>query len=245
MSTLATVPPALRPAADWPMLTVVVALGLAALMAGTLGIAVVRRKGKCWLINPAPSPKWSFESWATHLTAIGAVLGTVLGSASLPESPTQIDKESLVGLSLLFGALVVVAPFIFEAIRRPVAPTSGEGGGSGFVGVLLLSCAITFGAVFGEIFTLGLAAWELTGGDAGGVAIEVGLGLLSILALYYVAVTAWEAAMTDWSSEAQKQTSTFGKGALEPAAALAGRIGEDEQPVRARAIQPRASWSLP
>src|ERR1700730_2122132 len=148
----ATVSPALQPSADWPLLIVIIGFGSAALFFGGLATAIARKKGLSWLGKPAPPPKWSFESWATHLTAVGALLGTVLGSASLPETPTQIDKTSLVALSLLFGALVVVAPFVFEAIQRPTPPTSAESeGGSGFVGVLLLSCAITFGAVIGEI----------------------------------------------------------------------------------------------
>ncbi|HEY4897892.1 MAG TPA: hypothetical protein VII01_17620, partial [Solirubrobacteraceae bacterium] len=187
----ATVSPALQPSADWPLLIVIIGFGSAALFFGGLATAVASKKGLSWLGNSAPSPKWSFESWATHLTAVGALLGTVLGTASLPETPTQIDKTSLVALSLLFGALVVVAPFVFEAIQRPTQPTSAESeGGSGFVGVLLLSCAITFGAVIGEIVTLGLASWEITGGGGGGVLIEIGLGVLFVLAVYYVTVTA-------------------------------------------------------
>lgn len=250
MSTVATAASALRPAADWPLLIVLVALGSTALLFAALASAVAKRAEVKWLTSPAPSPKLSFESWATHLTAVGAVLGTALGTASLPESPTQIDRESLVALSLLFGGLVVVAPFIFEAVRRrPVTPAPAEGAGesSGFVGVLLLACAITFGAVFGELFTLGLAAWELTGGDLGGVLIEVGLGALSALALNYVAITAWEAAMADWKPQAQQQTSTPGAGAPETATAVAERavLEGTQEVVSRKAVPTRRYWSLP
>lgn len=248
----ATVSPALQPSADWPLLIVIIGSGCAALFFGGLATAVASKKGLSWLGNPAPSPKWSFESWATHLTAVGALLGTVLGTASLPETPTQIDKTSLVALSLLFGALVVVAPFVFEAIQRPTPATSAESeGGSGFVGVLLLSCAITFGAVIGEIVTLGLASWEITGGGDGGVLIEIGLGVLFVLAVYYVTVTACNAAMTDWQARAKASAPAPAAGAPELAATLTSRglgvLGEEALNVTVvpPATQPRSSWSLP
>jgi hypothetical protein len=247
----ATVSPALQPSADWPLLIVIIGFGSAALFFGGLATAVASKKGLSWLGKSAPSPKWSFESWATHLTAVGALLGTVLGTASLPETPTQIDKTSLVALSLLFGALVVVAPFVFEAIQRPTQPTSAESeGGSGFVGVLLLSCAITFGAVIGEIVTLGLASWEITGGGAGGVLIEIGLGVLFVLAVYYVTVTACNAAMTDWQTQAKASVSAPAAGAPELAATLARRgLGVREEALEVMVVPPvtqaRSSWSLP
>jgi hypothetical protein len=248
----ATVNPALQPSADWPLLIVIIGFGSAALFFGGLATAVVRKKkGLAWLAKPAPPPKWSFESWATHLTAVGALLGTVLGTASLPETPTQIDKTSLVALSLLFGALVVVAPFVFEAIQRPTQPTSAESeGGSGFVCVLLLSCAITSGAVIGEIVTLGLASWEITGGGAGGVLIEIGLGVLFVLAVYYVTVTACNAAMTDWQAQAKASAPAPAIGAPGLAATLARRgLGVDEEALNVMVVppatQPRSSWSLP
>jgi hypothetical protein len=132
------------------------------------------------LVASAPPPKWSVESWATHLTAVGALVGTVLGSASLPEVPRQIDKNSLVALSLLFGALVVVAPFVFQAVQSPRVSANApeEEGGNGYTWVLLVSCWLTLGAVFGQLATLGLATWEIAGGSGGGVAIEIALGAL-------------------------------------------------------------------
>ncbi|HEY1833396.1 MAG TPA: hypothetical protein VGG08_03080 [Solirubrobacteraceae bacterium] len=198
--------PALQPSASWPALIVGVSLGLALLLIAIVALSVGRIKGWQRLGEPAPPPQWSFESWATHLTAVGAVLGTVLGSASLPATPRQIDKTSLVSLSLLFGALVVVAPFVFQAIQSPRAskPAGGDER-SGYTWVLLLSCALTLGAVLGELATLGLAAWEITGGNKGGLAIESALGLLAALALYYLLVTAWKAASTNWEEELEKR----------------------------------------
>jgi hypothetical protein len=243
----ATVSAALQPSANWPLAIVATALGFTMLVAAGLMAAVASAKTWHWLKNPAPSPKWSFGSWATHLTAVGALLGTVLGSASLPKTPKQIDKTSLVALSLLFGAVVVIAPFVFEAVRRPAAtsPKQGEGG-TGFVWVLLLSCALTLGAVIGEITTLGLAAWEITGGGASGVLLEVGLGILGVLALYYVSVTALEAALTDWMAAAQLVQERPAAGAPTATRAASPRpAGGDVGEIPLSVTRPPQSWSLP
>jgi hypothetical protein len=78
------------------------------------------------LTKAAPGPKWDFgTSWATNLTALGATLGTVLAAATLPAIPSQIDKETLVRLNLGFGLLVVAAPFLYHAIRKPARTLLG------------------------------------------------------------------------------------------------------------------------
>jgi hypothetical protein len=78
------------------------------------------------------------------------------------------------------------------------------------------------------------------------VLIEIGLGVLIVLALNYVAITAWEAAMADWKPPAQQQTPTPGAGAPEAAAAVAPRaVVGGEQQVSPGATQMRRYWSLP
>lgn len=227
----------LKPAAEWPVVIVATSAGLAVLLLIALVAAVIAEATFSRLTYEVPSPKWSFDSWALHLTAVGGVLGTALGLGALPETPAQIDKESVVALSLLFGGLVVAAPFICEAVRRPRAPGGGGEAAAGYVGVMLFTCAIVFCGAFGELFTLGLVTWELTGGDAGGVAIEVGLGLLSLLAFYYVGVSAWEAALIEWQPAAA------------PLAQLHGFAELHEHDLPAEPQQAptplRASWSLP
>jgi hypothetical protein len=244
------VTPALQPSASWPSLIVGVSLGLALLLTAVIAVIAGARKGWERLTDAAPPPQWSFESWATHLTTVGAVLGTVLGSASLPSTPRQIDKTSLVSLSVLFGALVVIAPFVFQAIQRPGSwGSSGNDERSGYTWVLLLSCGLTLGAVLGELATLGLATWEITGGDNGGKAIEFGLGLLT--ALYYMLLTAWKAATTDWKSQAEKSKESS-KTAMQQIVsdAASAQIGADGRVegsvVVVQAAEPaRASWTLP
>jgi hypothetical protein len=211
-------------AADWPVVIIAISLGLGvASLAVLIALVIKTTGGSAWLEHRAPSAKWSFESWALHLTGIGGILGTVLGAVALPEAPTQIDKESVVALSLLFGGSVVVAPFLYEAIRRwPKVPVGSTEEGTGFIVVMLISCAIVLFGAFGELFTLGLVGWELTGGNAGGIICEALLGLLSLFAIYYVVVTAYEAATLEWK----------------PSAAESGTPA-------VRAIARRDSWSLP
>jgi hypothetical protein len=211
-------------AAEWPVVIIATSLGVGALLLAVLIMLVIKRtRGTAWLGHSAPSAKWSFESWALHLTGIGGILGTVLGAVALPEAPMQIDKESVVALSLLFGGSVVVAPFLYEAIRRwPKVPAQSAEEGTGFIVVMLASCAIVLFGAFGELFTLGLVGWELTDGNTGGILCEILLGLLSLFAFYYVAVTAYEAAMTEWKAPA-------------PAPVIPA----------AREIARRDSWSLP
>jgi hypothetical protein len=252
-----TVTPALQPAADWPLVIVIAAMGLGLLMFLVIvGDVTLRGDGSkagrkddsqggrlSWLGGPAPSPKWGLESWASHLTAAGGILGTVLGSASLPETPTQIDKSSVTALSLAFAALVVVAPFVFEAVQRPVVKSVSEGeeeGGWGFTGVLVLTCAITFGAVVGELFTLGLVSWELTGGEGWVWPIEASLLVLALLGAYYVYVTTRRVAVTNFKAEGQaKAQVSF------TAHATATDFDDSAPPAQVLTVPTRASWSLP
>jgi hypothetical protein len=147
-----SITPAPQPSRDWASSIFWTAVGAFAVLA-LVGLVTGRRR----LLKPAAGPKWSFDSWATTLTAAGGILGTVLGAATLPEIPREIDKETLVRLNLLFGLLVVVGPFVFEAIRNPtVSPAAQDAGYTGWNLTLLLACAITGGAVFGELATLGV-----------------------------------------------------------------------------------------
>jgi len=204
----ATITPALQPLVNWPLAIVIGCMGASLLLIGAIALRVLGKRsatGKSLLLGPAPGPKWSYDSWATHLTAVGALLGTVLGAVTLPAVPVQIDTESLVGLSLLFAGLAAAGPFVFQAIRSPDAKAGEEEEGNwGYTWGLLIACWLTLGAVLGELATLGLAAWVITGGDGAAVALEVGLGVLFLLAAYYVVTTANALASVDWRELARK-----------------------------------------
>jgi hypothetical protein len=189
-----TITPAPQPKHDWPEL---IFWGSVLAFVVLLVLGIVVGWGK--LRKKAPGPKWSFSSWATTLTAAGGILGTVLGAATLPDVPQQIDKDTLVRLNLLFTVMVVVGPFLFQAIRNPKTdPSDQEAGYSGWNLTLLLSCALTGAAVGGELATLGLLGWELASGGVWGEAILWAVGVVGLFAAYYFGVTIFWLVRTDW-----------------------------------------------
>jgi hypothetical protein len=121
--------PAPQPSAPWPELFVLGAFAATALLTAGVSLRARAKKQAHLLLKKAPGPKWGFDSWATTATAVGAILGTVLGGATLPETPHEIDKQTLVALNLLFGGLVVLSPFVFQAVRKPSASAADPDAG--------------------------------------------------------------------------------------------------------------------
>jgi hypothetical protein len=134
----------------------------------------------------------------------GAVFGTVLTGVTFPDSPDRIDKDTLLVLNALFAGGVVVAPFLFQALRDwRVDPIHNEL--SGFILTLLLAMGVTLGAVIGEIYALGLLANALTTTDAQDTAVLWTRDGLAVLSIVYFLGTAWWTANTDWAEEARKK----------------------------------------
>lgn len=193
-----SITPAPQPNAAWPT-AILFGAAVAFVLLLVFGCIV----GRATLFKPAPGPKWSFDSWGTTLTAAGGIFGTVVGEATLPEVPLEIGKETLVRLSILFGALVVVGPFVFGAIRNPKASdTDQESGFTGWNFTLLIACSVTAAAVVGQLATLGLLGWEIVEGGLGGVVLVAGAGLLLLMAAYYFVITVGELVQTDWDADA-------------------------------------------
>src|SRR5204862_3856150 len=70
------------------------------------------------LSTPLGPPNWNFStSWASNLTVVGALLGTILAAGVLPDH-TAITKSTYAGLNLLFGILILVAPLAYVAMQR-------------------------------------------------------------------------------------------------------------------------------
>jgi hypothetical protein len=104
------------------------------------------------------------ESWASTLTALGAVLGIVLSASVLmpKEAPATLARH-LTALSVLFGVLTVVAPFVYNATRRRVSSAAGVGEPQhhGYVWSFLLASCTVLWAVSGQLATLFFLVREL------------------------------------------------------------------------------------
>jgi hypothetical protein len=137
---------------------------------------------------------WSFsKSWASTLTAGGALLGTILSTtAVIPKSTKLLSSAAFAGLNLLFGFIILVAPLLFSAFARASATKADDGEPSytGHVWTFLLACLLTLWAVIGEIVTISILLEELTAGALSGSLSWLFLVLLGILAIL-LAIYAW------------------------------------------------------
>jgi hypothetical protein len=231
------VKPALK-SADWAIAIIASALAIAVVIVACIWFwACYDAERKQRFRGRAPGPKWDFDtSWATTLTTVGALLATVLTAITYPDAPHHIDKDTVVALSALFGAMVVVAPFLFQAWRHKDAPVAGPGSTLwGSNRILLLCCGLTFAAVLGQLATGALLCQELTDdGAAGWVATGVATAL-ALGATRYFIVTAARQADTDW------------KAITDAAEADTEMVGPEGAPSTSVIVRPPSDvrWSLP
>lgn len=199
-----TITPAAHPAKDWPKL---IPIG-SAVAAGGIILAVILlavfRGNLAALGGRAPGAKWGFDSWGASLTVLAGIFGTVAAKATLPPVPDQIDQDTLAQLNLLFAVMLVVGPFIFQAIRRPVVvdPHDGDETLWGYSPVLLVAYAISGAAVLGELACLALLTWEMTLGSVVGWVLIGAVALLGCGAAYYAVVVAYDQVSVDWDAQA-------------------------------------------
>ncbi len=117
-------------------------------------------------------PTWSFrDSWASNLTALGAILGTVLAASGfLADVMPGLSTGTFVGFSLVFAFLLVVAPLVFTLC----SPKAGDD----TTVELFLAGAIVLRAVIGELLTVvellrrgGVPTWVGWVAFAGSIAV--------------------------------------------------------------------------
>lgn len=150
-------------------------LGWSALIAAVLVVAVGLT---LWSRHPplilAPGPTWTFsQSWASNLTALGAILGTVLAASGFASDVLPgLSVGMFLGFTFFYGALVLVAPVIFQ-----MCSPSGK---STYPG-LLVAGGIVIWALIGELWTAVVLLWR------GGMPFWVGLVVLpaGIVALFF------------------------------------------------------------
>lgn len=190
------------PDTSWPAYIIGGSLVLAILVALSVVGSLGSKRGR--LANAAPNPKWEFTSWATTLTALGAAFGTVLGSATFPEFPENISSAELVNLNILFGVLVLIGPFLFEALRGydfQQNPPRTEWTGTNRT--MLIASSFTLWAVLGQMGAFGLLGWELLGGRGFAYVVAIATVVFILLACWYFFATMSEQVQRNWMQEAQ------------------------------------------
>jgi hypothetical protein len=119
--------------------------------------------------------KWSYtQSWASNITAVGAVLGTVLASKDfLSDSLSGLSVGAFLGLMFGFGLTAVFAPLVFTSLFKD--------GHATYLG-LMLSAGLTSGAAIGEIGTLSIMLHR--GGVPQAVGMTAYFAAVGLMALY-------------------------------------------------------------
>ena len=143
------------------------------------------------------------KSFASTLTAVGALLGTLLSSSALPEETSWLTKEEYTALNVVFGVLIAAAGIVYVASQRecPVKDAAGNTGTQylGRVWAFVLACVLTIWAVVGEVAVLfAIIAIELGGGSFTAAANDL-LGL--IVALTVVPMLIYAAKSMSWIAE--------------------------------------------
>ena len=152
----------------------------------------------------APLPTWTFgQSWATNLTALAAILGTILGASGfLSDVLPGLSVGMFVGFNLVYGALVLLAPLVFQLCSWNGKQT--------YPGLLAAGWTIMW-ALIGELGTAVVLLWR--GGmlpAAGWAVFAGGIGVLffytraSMVPVIKTPVQLKDAATTAWTAAAMK-----------------------------------------
>jgi hypothetical protein len=154
------------------------------------------------------------KSFASGITAIGAVFGVILSSTVLPKETAILSKEGFAVLNLVFGVAVVVAGFIYLALQRvkwaPPADDGADKAGQqaegndqqapnnpkpepkptfeGSVVAFIAACVITVWAVLGELALTFLLILELVGAKGFNATAEVAMFVLMAGSVVLVAM---------------------------------------------------------
>jgi len=141
------------------------------------------------------------KSFASTITALGALLATVLANKDLVIGAKPfLDAGSFAALSVFFALLVVIAPLAYVAlskptpVKTPIGPNHAIQDGvpdfqsRGTPSGLLIATLITVWAVFGQVVTLYYFLHSIA---SSGAAFQTVLLVVLILALLVVVIYVW------------------------------------------------------
>lgn len=166
------------------------AVVVSSLIAGLVLVVVGWVASKDWKLALGSVPanvKWDFsKSWASNLTALGGVLSVVFAAKILPGQattastaikPAFASANGYTALSLFFTILIVLAPFIYVALRS--IPSGKKGIERRVAAVALLAaCWLTLWAVIGQLTTGGLIFYEAYHGQTISLGITIAIWIV-------------------------------------------------------------------
>jgi hypothetical protein len=187
---------------------IVAGLGAGVIFLAVMLILVAAIPGKFGKLGAvvATGSSWSFSSsWLTNITALGAVLGTVLGATGfLADVLPGTDTGRFTGLSVLFGALVIAAPIVYLTASKWMFVSSSGGSPSpnanantdtlvsvGRVWGVIAAAAITVAGVIGELGTLVTLTDTTQGDDTAKDFVYAMLAVAAVIAVCYSVAFVW------------------------------------------------------
>lgn len=163
------------------------AIVLMTLRAATLGLF---SRDRSRLRYELGHPTWNFgESWASTLTAVGAVLATVSAAGMLAEKPERLSAVEIGALAVAGALMSVLAAFLYAAFAR-TRVTAEKIEQVGTVAAFLAASTLTIAAVVVELLTLLLLFGDASGQGRGG-SLVIGFAIVIAAAVVLVGVHAW------------------------------------------------------
>lgn len=166
---------------------------------------------KWWTREVFTATTWSFkDSWATNVTAVGALLGVTTSSTTflasvVPNSP--LTSPVFIALGIFFGGAVGLSPLVYASFaKRPDPKHSGVVVGT-VVG-LLISTTITLFATFGELATVAVLVNESIATTGERWLLIAALSMSAVFVFIY-ALRSFRALTASESSGAQKSKSSL------------------------------------
>jgi len=116
------------------------------------------------LFHSMGTANWAFDkSWGANVTIGSSLLVALIGLTTFPSRPRLMTKPSYALLQLLFGALVSLAPLVYNLIRRETVVDVGgfpQVSARGYVVTFLLAGGLVLWAAMGQILTLAVLTRE-------------------------------------------------------------------------------------
>jgi hypothetical protein len=155
-------------------------------------VIVVARLATVDVTNVLGPANWDYsQSWATSLTLVGALLGTVLGAGVLPDKLDLFTKAGYSAFNVLFGMLVLAAPLLYTALQTRGKDAAARKQYEGTIWAFGVASVATLWGVFGQLATVGLLFREIQkAGNLSTVLVTASwivLGLIAVAAGVYSA----------------------------------------------------------